>query len=332
VSEFEITVVVVLVVASTAIFVYVLSLEVERQNPPIGRWLDVDGVRLHYVEKGHGQPLVLLHGNGTMIQDFLVSGFFDAAARSFRVIAFDRPGYGYSERPRLRLWTPMAQARLLRRAFNELGIERPIVLGHSWATLVALALAIHDPRAVRALVLLSGFYYPRFRFDAIVFSPPAIPIIGDVLRYTLSPVLGLLLLPIMLRQMFAPRAVTQAFANRFPRALMLRPWQIRASAEEALLMIPAAARLRRHYAKLAMPVLIMCGLHDRIVTFERQSQRLQKDIQGSELHGVPDVGHMIHHSVPEEVLTAINRLRDREAIAQRGTGAEPASVPAALSR
>lgn len=72
----------------------------ERKTPPIGRFLDVDGVRLHYIERGQGEPVVLIHGNGTMIQDFAVSGLVDRLASRHRVIVFDRPGYGYSSRPR----------------------------------------------------------------------------------------------------------------------------------------------------------------------------------------------------------------------------------------
>ena len=87
--------------------------DAERRHPPIGRFLHVDGVRLHYIERGRGEPLVLIHGNGTMIQDFTVSGLVDRLAERYRVIVFDRPGYGYSSRPR-GLWTPRAHARLYR--------------------------------------------------------------------------------------------------------------------------------------------------------------------------------------------------------------------------
>ena len=51
-----------------------LAKKAERDNPAAGRFLDVDGVRLHYVERGSGEPLVLLHGNGSMIEDFESSG------------------------------------------------------------------------------------------------------------------------------------------------------------------------------------------------------------------------------------------------------------------
>ena len=133
-----------------------IAKKAERDNPPQGRFLEVDGVRLHYVERGRGQPLVLLHGNGSMIQDFESSGLVDAAAKTYRVIVFDRPGYGYSERPRTTAWTPQAQADLLYRALRQIGISRATVLGHSWGASVAVALALNHPDMVGGLILASG--------------------------------------------------------------------------------------------------------------------------------------------------------------------------------
>src|SRR5258708_14250543 len=96
----------------------------ERAHPPEGRFVEIDSIRLHYVERGEGSPVVLLHGNGAMIQDFDISGTLDVAADRYRVVAFDRPGFGHTARPRGRIWTPAAQAKLLREAFNRLGIAR----------------------------------------------------------------------------------------------------------------------------------------------------------------------------------------------------------------
>src|ERR1700676_4960323 len=121
-------------------------------NPPTGQFLEVNGVRLHYVEHGSGEPLVLLHGNGSMIQDFESSGLIDLAARDYRVIVFDRPGFGHSDRPRNIVWTPDAQAELIKRALARLGVSNAIVFGHSWGASVAVALALKYPGLVRGLV------------------------------------------------------------------------------------------------------------------------------------------------------------------------------------
>src|SRR5262249_14403999 len=112
------------------------------RNPPIGEFLDVNNVRLHFIMRGDpdAPPLVMFHGNGTMLQDFAISGLVDKAASKFRVICFDRPGFGHSSRPRSVIWSPERQADLFAAALARLGIERTLVLGHSWGTLVARAL------------------------------------------------------------------------------------------------------------------------------------------------------------------------------------------------
>ena len=147
------------VAAATAVWVEAQARRAERDNPPMGKFIYMDGTRVHYVMRGSGPPVVLLHGNNVTSADFEASGLFDRLARNHQVIAFDRPGFGHSSRPRNRFWTPAAQAALLRRALAGLGIERPVVVGHSMGTMVALAMALDFPGSVSALVLAGGYFY-----------------------------------------------------------------------------------------------------------------------------------------------------------------------------
>jgi hypothetical protein len=141
-----------------------LARNAERDNPPAGRFQEVNRVRLHYVERGSGKPLVLLHGNGSMIQVFESSGcgLIDLAAKTYRVIVFDRPGFGQSDRRRNVVWTPAAQAELINSALHRLGVSDALVLGHSWGASVAVALALKYPKLVQrpsscVRILLSDF-------------------------------------------------------------------------------------------------------------------------------------------------------------------------------
>ncbi|GEP02316.1 alpha/beta fold hydrolase [Methylobacterium oxalidis] len=298
------------VLGASALYTIAKSREAERRHPPIGRFMTVNGVRLHYLERGKGEPLVLIHGNGTLIQDFLVSGIVDDLAKRHRVIIIDRPGYGYSERSRA-LWTPRAHATLFQAALERMGVSQAVVLGHSWGSLVAVALALQAPQLVRSLVLASGYYYPTLRADVVLFSPPAIPVIGDVMRYTVSPLVGRLILPGLIKAMFAPAEVPERFDEQMPKELMLRPSQLRAAAEDAAMMTPAAMELQEHYRELKLPVEIITGADDQIADVGRQSERLHRDLPRSEFIAVPGQGHMIHHLAPEQVIRAIDRASGR---------------------
>lgn len=309
---------IVVALAASAILNRVLAKKAERRNPPTGRFITVDGVRLHYLERGTGSPLVLLHGNGSMIQDFESSGLVDLAAKTYRVIAFDRPGFGYSDRPRSTVWTPEAQADLIKAALMQLGVSQPLVLGHSWGTLVAVALALKYPRNIQALILASGYYYPTVRADVLILSPPALPLIGDVLSHTISPILGRLLWPLLLRKIFGPSPVPKKFAG-FPEEMAMRPSQIRAAAAETALMIPAAYGFREAYRHLKMPVAIVAGGEDR-VSEAQQSAELHRDITQSTLRCIPNTGHMVHQTATAEVMSAIDMVTSQKKEAVSATG------------
>lgn len=297
--------------AATAVWNTHQARKAEREHPPRGRFVTVDGIRLHYLEKGAGRPLVLVHGNVVTAEDFALSGLLDLAAeRGYRVIAFDRPGFGYSDRPLGAILTPVRQADLLEQAFAKLAVERPVVIGHSWGTLVALAVALRDPDAVGGLVLLSGYYYPTLRADVPLFSLPAIPVIGDLLRYTAGPLVGTALLPLVTKAMFSPLPVPERFATGFPHRLPVRPWQIRAEAQDTATMIPAVVAMQRRYRELRVPVAILSGTKDRVVDHRRHAIRLNQEIPQSTLQLIRDIGHMVHHAAPEQVLDAVKAMAD----------------------
>lgn len=319
--------------AATALATAAAARRAERRHPPRGRFITVDGVRLHVIEQGSGAPVLFLHGNGAMAEDWIVSDVMRrTAAAGFRAIAVDRPGFGWSARPRGRDFSPEAQARLIRSACRQLAADCPVVVGHSWGTLVALAMALEAPRAVRGLVLIGGYYFPTARMDVALLSPPAIPVIGDVMRYTVSPLLARALLPLLTRRIFAPRPVPWHFRDRFPMDMALRPAQIRAAAAESALMIPAAARLRARYFALGVPLVLMAGDGDRIADPRKQTLHLQRHLPNSVLHMVPGGGHMLHYLVPQQVVEAIRAVdaadgdRPAQAIADKALALSPGPV------
>jgi len=309
--------------ALTALVNYRLAKKAERENPPLGRFVDLDGVRLHFVERGEGEPLVLLHGNGSMLQDFESSGLIDMAAAEYRVIAFDRPGHGHSDRPRTTIWTPEKQADLIRAALVRMHVQSAIVLGHSFGCAVAIALASKYPECVSSLVLTSGYYYPSARLDVVAMSQPAVPVAGDVIRYSVSPIISRLMWPRMTRKAFWPAGVPGKY-NAFPKELAFRPSQIRASAEESALMMPHALLVSGHYPELKMPVIILAGAQDRVVDTDGQSARLHADVAQSAFHRVPGVGHMVHQTVTSFVMPAINEAAE----AARPAAANPQQAAA----
>jgi pimeloyl-ACP methyl ester carboxylesterase len=308
-----------------------LAKKAERDNPPTGGFVEVDGIRMHYVERGKGEPLVLLHGSGSSVQDFQSSGLIGLASKQFRVIAFDRPGFGHTVRPRGKVWTPEAQAELFAAALRKIGVSRAIVLGHSWGASAAVALALRYPRLVDALVLISGYYYPSVRPDVLLLALPAVPLAGDLIRYSISPIVSRLMWPLFVRKIFAPEAMPPKF-GAFPKEMSFRPSQVRAAAAESALMIPAAYADRARYQELEMPVVILAGEEDQLVNTEKQSGRLHQELPGSVMHRVPGAGHMVHQTATEKVMAAITEAAQaRDALHSISSQTAPKRTPDAAT-
>jgi pimeloyl-ACP methyl ester carboxylesterase len=168
---------------------------------------------------------------------------------------------------------------------------------------------------VSSLVLASGYYYPSARADVVLASGPAVPVIGDIICYTLAPILGRMMWPLLMRKIFSPASMPEKFGG-FPKEMALRPSQIRASAAESALMIPDAFSMKSDYAGLKMPLVIIMGDDDRLIDTDDQSARLHEDVAQSTFHRVRGAGHMVHQSAPAAVMSAI----DEAAAASRHRG------------
>ncbi|MGY0710871.1 alpha/beta fold hydrolase [Azospirillum argentinense] len=286
----------------------------EQEHPPTGHFMSVGGTRLHYLDHGPKRgskdgtapPVVFLHGNGTTAGDWALS-LLDEAARHRRCICFDRPGHGYSEATPRRDAGPAAQAALLRAATRKLGLERPIVVGHSLAGAVALAWALDFPEEIGGLVILSAFTHPTPRPDFLPFMGPAIPAAGPLLSHTVLPPLDRLILPPLMRRIFEPNPVPPSY-NELSPDLLLRPTQLEAAADQLAALIPGVAAMAPRYSEIRCPMAVVAGREDRIVDPHAHAVPLHNAVAGSTLHLLAETGHMPQHARPDAVMAAIERV------------------------
>lgn len=126
--------------------------------PFSSRWLETDAGKVHYVDEGVGQPILMCHGNPTW--SFLYRGVIARLQARFRCIALDYPGFGLSDRPDDYGYTPPEHAEVVRRLIAELDLRELIVMGHDWGGPIGLAAACADPDRVSGLVLGNTWFWP----------------------------------------------------------------------------------------------------------------------------------------------------------------------------
>jgi phosphatidylglycerol lysyltransferase len=274
--------------------------------PPLGQFVEADGVRLHYLRRGDPAacPVVLLHGSDGFLQDFLPDPL-DRLAERYDVIAFDRPGHGYSQAPAQNSLTPLAQAELIHAALGQLGVAKPLLVGFSWSGVLLLAYALTFPDEVAGLVLLNGWVYPPETPPFPLLQLPLLPLIGDAITLLgLTPIRARLL-GYFLRVAFAPHPVPRDYAKQAQALWQRLPYQTRAFAQENLIAHAAMRGLAPCYGEIRAPVVMVTGAEDRVVDPALHSYRLQTTLPHARLIRAPHSGHEVHRDAPETVLNAV---------------------------
>lgn len=281
--------------------------EVATRWPPIGQVIQIDGLDVHYWERGSGQPVILVHGASGNLRDFT----FDLAprlARRFRVIAFDRPGFGYSDRLAERGWEPRAQAAHLSRAAAALGADRPIVLGHSWGGAVAMAWAVERGETLKGAVPLAGATMPWGGGVAFHYALLASDITGGPLGWLVRQNFSEGLLASFLDSTFAPQPVPQGYSDYVGGPLATRSTTIRGNAKDLIELNGALEAQAPGYANVRCPVEIVHGTADDTVFAGLHAKGLDRLLPSSRLTLLEGVGHMPHHADPDAVEAALTRL------------------------
>lgn len=290
----------------------VVSTECAGPSPLERRFaVSADGDRLAYVEAGSGPSLVLIHGTLVTLEDMWL-GPMAALSRHFRVIAFDRPGHGESDRDRrseaASIWR---QAEILRSAAATLGCERPLLVGHSFGGAVALAWAMGWPEEVEAVVALAPVCFPEPRLEQLVFGPRAVPVWGDMLAEGLHATSDRLLLPALWRAMFLPQSMPDRFAAEFPFALAGRSAQTIREGEDAAALWPDLARSAAAYGSCRVPVRFLCGGADLVVNNLLHGRLAAQLIPDADFRWIPGAGHMLHHFHVDDIAATALSLSGR---------------------
>ncbi|HBB97143.1 MAG TPA: alpha/beta hydrolase [Blastocatellia bacterium] len=270
------------------------------------KFLTVDGTRLHFVIEGAGRPVVLIHGNPGSGQDW--TRVLTPLAAHHRAIAFDRPGHGLSQRPKHGDTTVEVQARLLHDALKQLHIERPIVVGHSWGGALALVYAINYPGEVAGLVLVAPAAYESQDAESVLTNLAAVPVIGDAANFVLTPLFGASVVRSELKKAFSPDPVPENYL-RSVLSEWTKPEKVKSYSIDDALLNDCLKKLSPRYAEISVPVSILAGDSDLIVSEKGNAGRLHDALPKSRLIVLPKTGHQIPFTRSQAVVEEIERVQ-----------------------
>lgn len=276
---------------------------IERRYPPLGAFVEVDGQRLHYVMAGEGPPLILLHGASSNLRDFH-SRLMPLLTPHYRVLAFDRPGYGYSERPAD--WPDPAEiARRVLDGASQLGVERPLLVGHSWSGSVVMAALVEMPERIAGGALIGGVAGHWAGPINWTYSLGGLPLLGPLFAWTTVYPAGQFLLKGSVVEVLAPNPVPDTYIEDIGVPLALRPRSFRHNVEDMNRLSEYLQALSPRYDRIRLPLLLIHGEADTLVPWWNHGRRLLPVIPQARAVLLPDGGHAPHHSHPKAVVEAL---------------------------
>lgn len=287
-----------------------IAAEAERMVPPSGKFIDIDGNRIHYVEKGAGRPILFIHGLGAQLHQFR-STLFDKI-EGYRLIAIDRPGSGYSERVAGATGGLSEQALVVRHFIEALSLERPLVVGHSLGGAVALTLAVEHPQCLSGLALLSPYthhtgaiapefaalYIPSPLKRRLIAETVAVPATQKHAQETLAFVFG-------------PQSAPANYMTEGGGWLGLRSSHFYATSTDIVAIGNDYPRVQQKFGEIELPVGILFGTADRVLDYQKHGVEMIGRIPDLDLELAEGVGHMPQFSSTAQTAAFVKRLAER---------------------
>jgi pimeloyl-ACP methyl ester carboxylesterase len=285
----------------------------EAAVPPDGQFIEIDGNRLHYVDKGSGPPIVMVHGLGGQMRNF-ARPLVDDLARDHRVILVDRPGSGWSRRAAGSPASLWQQAETIAGLIRALDLGPVTLVGHSLGGALALALASDHPDCVVSLALIAPLSQDQTEIpDPFKGLEIRSPLVRRLVAETIAVPIAVATADKAMRVIFGPEPVPEDFPVMGGALLAGRPGAFYETSSDLVALEHQLPRLVERYKSLRVPVSILYGAGDQLLPPALHGEVTAGQIAGARLEIVPG-GHMLPFTQPELTARWL-----REAMAAAGT-------------
>ena len=296
----------------------------ERAFPNIGELTDIGGYRMNAVhierpEMADLPPLVFIHGaSGNLLDQ--IGAFLDPLRGRAEMLFVDRPGHGYSERGGPENALPSGQADAIAALMDKRGIDKAIIVGHSFGGAIAAAFGVRHPDKTAGLLFLAPATHPWPGGIDWYYHVATAPVIGWLFNHALVIPLGLRRLERGTLNVFKPNPRPSDYIEKTGPSLVLRPATFRNNAVDFSRLLDYVKAQSHFYSRISAPTVIITGDSDDIVWEHLHSQGLAHDIAGSELVTIKGIGHKPDYLATDVAVAALEKIsgepRDLQAAAR----------------
>ena len=336
-------VLVALLLAAAFAYTTFKSRAITEANPNIGNLIDIGGYSINalHLKRPDGAdlpPLVFIHGASGNLRDQM-QAFASPLEGRAEMLFVDRPGHGYSERGGPDNAFPSGQADAIAKLMDKLQIGPAIIVGHSFGGAIAAAFAVRHPQMTAGLLFLAPATHPWPGGVDWYYRLASAPVLGWIFAHTLVIPAGLRKLDQGTIGVFSPNPRPHDYIEKTAPALVLRPDVFRNNARDVVNLLGYVTRESQRYREIKAPTVIITGDSDDVVLAELHSIGLERDIVGSELITIRNLGHKPDYIANDVAIAAIEYLagapRDLQQVARLAEiriAAEISSDPSPATR
>ncbi|UNK38768.1 alpha/beta hydrolase [Shinella sp. H4-D48] len=289
---------------------------IERRYDNIGELIDIGGMRMNSVfvpagEEADLPPIVFIHGASGNLRDPM-HAFLPALEGRADLLFLDRPGHGYSDPGGPENARPDGQARAIARLMEARGMARAIIVGHSFGGAIAASFALEHPEKTAGLLFLAPATHPWPGGVDWYYNLAKMPVVGWLFSHIVAMPAGLTRIESGTRSVFEPNPRPQDYVDATAPALVLRPTTFRNNAIDVANLLAYVRRVQPRYREIRTPTVIVTGDSDGVVYEEIHSRGLARDIAGSELVWIRNLGHKPDYVVTDLAVEAIEKIAGRD--------------------
>ncbi|MGO4355493.1 alpha/beta hydrolase [Rhizobium sp. RAF36] len=296
----------------------------EQAFPNVGELTDIGGYRMNALhiprpDTADLPAIVFIHGaSGNLLDQ--AGAFLRPLQGRAEMLFVDRPGHGYSERGGPENAVPSGQAAAIARLMERRGIEKAIIVGHSFGGAIAAAFGVHHPEKTAGLLFLAPATHPWPGGVDWYYHAATAPLLGWLFNHALVVPMGLRRLEQGTMNVFRPNVRPADYIASTGPSLVLRPGTFHNNATDFTRLLGYLKAESHRYREITAPTVIITGDSDDIVWEHLHSQGLARDIAGSELVTIRGVGHKPDYLATDVAIAALEKIagmpRDLQAAAR----------------
>lgn len=276
---------------------------IDRQEYPFeSHYLPLEMGRLHYLDEGHGAPIVMVHGNPAW--SFLYRHFVKGLSPEHRCIAPDHIGFGLSDKPHDWSYRPADHARNLHALIEHLGLRDLTLVVQDWGGPIGLSYALNKPENVKNLVIMNTWMWPvdddwYYRAFSGFMGGPLGRFLIKRFNFFVNGVMKLATADKSKMSEAVHRHYVQPLANPADRkGCWILPREIIASTDWLTELWEQREKI------VDKPVLILWGLKD-IAFREKELQTWQQLFASVQVHRLEGVGHFVQEEYGREAVPIV---------------------------